>query len=144
MSTAAVDVDEQLLPPASRWDFKAGHEATTKADLGLALELAQTPAEVDQAAHLSLVLFDVAGTMTVFRHRGRFWPSLHQLTFQARRRVDGFAPQARALSERMNAIAEDAAAIEKRRRTAAHNEREARIHRVGFSNAIPPTSRSPR
>jgi len=131
-------VVEEVPPQLARWDYQALYAGTSKADLAFALELATTPAEVDQAAHIGLVMFDVAGTMRPFDEHGRTWPSLHHCVMRARHRVDGFAPQARATSERLNALSEEARDRAARQRAADRRERDARIERIGFTNAYPP------
>lgn len=99
----------------NRWEYQSAYAGTTRADLAVALELAETPAEVDQAAHLSLCLFGVKGTLEDFTEHGREWQSLHLTTFDARHRVHGFHGQ---VNERINAVIDagvEAARAQKRR-----------------------------
>lgn len=123
--------------PRTRHEFRDLHAATTPADVAFALELASTPGEVDAAAHLSLVLFDVAGTQSPFTEHGRAWPSLQELVHTARRRVDGFPPSLRETSERLNEITAAATRRRKAEAKAAAQARDTRIARVGINNAEP-------
>lgn len=119
----------------SRAAFRHVYQGTSKADVAFALQVAQTPAEVDAAAHLSLVLFDVAGALAPFTDHGRDWPPLQQLIHEARHRVDGFPASLRESAERMDQLSAAAAARRHANAIAARQEREARVARIGFNNA---------
>lgn len=120
-----------------RAEFLAMYDGTTKADVAFALKAAATPDEVTAAAHLSLLLFGVAGTQARFTEHSRIWPPLHDLVVAARTRVEGY-PEARyaaiARAEAQTAAAREAA-IARRREIRAENE--ARIARLGITNAKP-------
>lgn len=123
--------------PTTRAGFLATYADTTATDLAIALQLAQTPAEVDAAAHLSLVLFDVAGTLQPVTDRGRAWPALHHLVHDARTRVHGFPESLYRDRERdavVSAAAREAGAA---RRKEARADREARVNRLGFAHTHP-------
>lgn len=109
----------------------------TKGDVAAALDLAASPSEVDAAAHLSLLLFDVAGCNHGFVERGRAWPSLHDLVARARARVGGYPDSWTAAAERHRQL--DAAAAEQRRREARELREECRAQqdRIGLANASP-------
>lgn len=124
--------------PTTRSGFLGRYADLTKADVAFALELARTPAEVDAAAHLSLVLFDVAGTVVPFTARGRGWPPLHDLVVTARGRVAGF-PSREGERERLDAISAAAQARRQAERAEVYADRESRIARLGFTNATAAT-----
>jgi hypothetical protein len=124
-------------PPTTRAAFLAAFRDLTKADVAVALELATTPAEVDAAAHLSLVLFDVAGTLQPFTEHRRQWPALQQLVHRSRVRVHGFPESHYVARERADAQTAAARELAIARRREAKAEREARIARLGVTNAQP-------
>lgn len=116
---------------------------TTKADIGFALQVANTPAEVDAAAWLSLLLFEAAGCTDGFVQHGRSWDSLHTLVAAARRRVGGYPDRYRDQGDRSNAIALSVREIRKAENKAAWEERQNRIRRLGINIAEPPRGRRP-
>ena len=118
--------------------FRHHYRDTTKADVAFALQVAQTPAEVDAAAHLSLVLFGVAAALAPFTDdRGRAWRSLQLLTHEARHRVHGFPETLAQTARRMNAISANAADARRREAIAARAERDRRIEQIGITNVSP-------
>jgi hypothetical protein len=122
----------------TRDGFRHMYRDTTKADVAFALEVATTPAEVDAAAHLTLVLFGVPGAAVPFTDdRGRAWPALHQLVMDARGRVHGFPESTYQSVEDGQALGAEARRQAIRRRRDIYAEREAVIARVGISNAKP-------
>lgn len=121
----------------SRDAFRHEYQDTTRADVALMLEVASTPGEVDAAAHLSLVLFGVAGALQRFTEHDRDWPPLQELIHEARHRVDGFPTSLRESAERMNQISAAAAARRHTDAVAARQDREARIKRLGISHVKP-------
>lgn len=123
--------------PCTRHAALAAWAGTTKADIAFALDLATSPSEVDAAAWLSLLLFDVAGCAKPFTEHGRQWPPLSKLVYLARGRVDGFPDSLREASERANAMSTAAREQRKAENKAARAEREAQIERLGFNNANP-------
>lgn len=132
----------QAEPLTTRSAFRVAHIETTKADVAFALELATTPAEVDQAAHLSLVLFTVAGCNDGFTDRGRTWRSLHQLVIAARTRVHGY-PANERLRNLALAHREAGARARKQGFREIREERDRRVAAIGF-NAATPISRNRR
>lgn len=120
---------------ATRGQYVDLYAGTTKADIAFALELARTPDEVDAAAHLSLVLFNVAGCRTGFTEHGIEWPALTVLVGKARARVHGFDPSYYRRAEVAAAASEEATRKGKAQRKQSWNEREERIRRLGFTNA---------
>jgi hypothetical protein len=127
---------EATVAPRSRAEFVQAYVGMEKADLAIALEMASTPAEVDAAAHLTLVLFDVAGAAVPFTDdRGRAWPALHRLVMDARGRVHGFPDSSYQSIEDGQKLGEEARREAIRRRREIYTEREARIARIGFVNA---------
>lgn len=122
----------------TRDEFLRAHTSTTRADVAFALELAETPVEVDQAAHLSLVLFDVSGCQQPFVERDRSWMSLHQLVIAARTRVHGYPEISAELRTHIANTAEQARRAQIRQRNEITVERERRIAAAGgFNNAKP-------
>lgn len=120
--------------PRSREQQRQLHAETTKADVAFALELATTPAEVDAAAWVSLLLFGVAGTRVPFTEHDRDYPALHDLVCRARARVGGY-PDA-PIQERADRSAAATAQRAAERRQ-MHADREERIARLGMNVAEP-------
>lgn len=112
-------------PHRSRSEWLSACDGMTRADVAIALEFAQTPDEVDAAAHLSLLLFTVAGCNDPFTERGRTWPALHRLVNQARGRVRGFPESMAQLAEQHRLMSEAATA---QRRREAREARAERLH----------------
>lgn len=136
--SACLSRDGQAEPLTSRAAYLEEYSGATKADVAFALELAATVAEVDAAAHLSLVLFGVAGCNDGFTEHGRDWVSLHQLVFRHRGRVGAFnTPEAIAAADRDRIASENAAQQRASERKQMWREREDRIARLGFNNAVP-------
>lgn len=120
--------------PIHRDQWRALYADTSKADLAFALAAAETPAEVDAVAHLSLLLFEVAGCSVPFTDRGRT-ASLLDLVAAARTRVDGWPAERRNASVRFNDALDDARARRRSQAIAAREERDRRIAQLGFVNA---------
>lgn len=121
----------------SRAEWIREYTGTSKADVAFALDLATSPGEVDAAAWLSLLLFDVAGCNNGFTEHDREWPPLHKLVCAARIRVHGYPDDRRRIAEIADAGSVAAAALGVERRKAARAERDAEIHRLGFNAAVP-------
>ncbi len=120
----------------NRAEYKAAHAATTHADVAFALAIANTPDEVDAAAHLSLIVTDVAGTLTPFTERGREYQPLHQLVALARHRVNGLHGTTNAdMNYALDDYAERGRQIRRAELKAIRAARDARIERIGFTNA---------
>lgn len=111
----------------NRAELLEAHADTTRGDVALALALAETPEEVDAAAHISLALFGVGGTLAPFVDHGRSWSSLHVLTTEARSRVRGFHGD---VNERMHTALDNAIAAAKARRRRERKEEEAARQRL--------------
>lgn len=126
--SACLSRDGQAEPLTSRAAYLEEHSGATKADVAFALELATTVAEVDAAAHLSLVLFGVAGCNDGFAEHGRTWLSLHQLVVAARGRVGGGFVDAfsRKVAQRQDELLADALEQRTRERREVWLERQAR------------------
>lgn len=119
----------------NRAEYRAVHATTTRADVAFALEVAETPEEVDAAAHLSLCLFDVAGTFNPFTEHGRDYIPLHNQVVHARHRVRGFhGDSAEKTAAFLNTLSENATAQRRREAVAARRADDERIERLGFNN----------
>lgn len=123
--------------PVRRDEVRRTHADTTKADIAVALEFATTPAEVDAAAWLSLLLFDVAGCNDPFDEHARTWPALHDQVHAARSRVRGFPEQYYVDDALQRAGAEAARAARIAGAQDARKDRERRIEVLGFDAATP-------
>lgn len=121
--------------PSTRAAFLDAYDGTSKADLAFALTMARTPAEVDAAAHLTLALFDVAGTLVPFTDHGREFAPLHRHVLVARGRVHGFPDSLYQSRERAAALSAAGRELAIARRKEARADREARIERLGLTNA---------
>lgn len=130
--------------PRTRAEWCRTYADLTKGDVAVALELAVTPEEVDAAAHLSLALFDVAGTLATFTDRGRDWPPLHDLVIAARTRVHGYPDSRYTARERDAAQSAAGRELAIARAREAKADREARITRIGVRNVQPTPRRRPR
>ncbi|MCW2758698.1 MAG: hypothetical protein JWO46_2444 [Nocardioidaceae bacterium] len=113
-------------PLRSREALLAAHATTTTADLEAALLMAETLAEVDQTAHLAVLLFATGQT-----------DLLNQAVTLARRRLGAYAADDAKRAE-LDAV-NRAAAMSRRKadRHEVHVARERRIYEVGFDRAVP-------
>lgn len=121
--------------PHTAAGFRAMYADLDQADVAAALLMATTPAEADAAAHLSLALFGVADTLHLVTARGRTWPPLAQLVHQARERVHGFPESLYVARDRADAQTAAAREVGIARAKEIRADREARIERLGFTNA---------
>lgn len=119
----------------SRSEYLSAHAGTTRADLAFALELAESPAEVDQVAHLTLALFGMGQVYEPFTEHGRDFSPLHQLVAHHRNRVDGFGPERARDAQRMTDALEYGAHRRRAEAKDAYAKREEKIRRFGFTNA---------
>lgn len=128
--------------PTTRGGWRDLLAGVTAEDLAFALLLAVSPAEVDAAAHACLLLHGVAGCRAPVRRRdGTVWPSLEQLTHEARTRVVGFPAETYEAGTRLRQVLEDGLAAAARNEQGyiddARSDRERRIAAVGFDRAVP-------
>jgi len=133
---------EQRHTPNTRAEFLAAYRDLDAADLAFALTMATTPAEVDAAAHLTLALFDVAGTLAGFTDHGRNWRPLHAHVVDARTRVHGYPDSHYRAMERADAQTAAARDQAVARRREIHADNEARIARLGIATAKPARPRA--
>lgn len=131
---ATTAAETRQAEPTTRHECRARFAGTTPADVALALEFSTTAAEVDAAAHLSLVLFGHAGCTTpVHLPDGRTLPPLHQLV----KRHRGRFVERSAADVAFDELVRSGYAQRKAERIQAKHEREARIQRLGMNNAKP-------
>lgn len=128
--------------PCSRAAALELYAGTGREDVAFALNLAASPAEVDAAAWLSLLLFGVAGCRVPFTARGRTWASLHDLVCRARTRVDGYPEEVRRRAEAHDRLSLDARDQRIRDAREVRQDRERRIERLGINNAEPEPRRA--
>lgn len=121
---AAKPRDRQL---ATRAGYKTRFHGLTGHQLVAALADAHTPIDVTEAAHLTLLLFDHTGCRRPDPQTGQ---SLHDHVADARRRFQTTSAMAR-LDEHREAASHRRRADQQ----AAREERDNRIHRIGFRNA---------
>lgn len=107
-------------PLRTRRDYLQAHAHTTAHDLVFALKVAETPAEVDAAAHLTLALFDVPKAARPNPTTGR---SLTDEVRAARTRVHGWPESVYRSAERLNDLSVAAADARKARRKAIWDEK---------------------
>lgn len=119
--------------PTSRAQWRVRYADTTRADVAVALLLAEDLDEVAAAAHLSLLLFEYADVRAPFTERGRDWPALHQLVDSARGRLATDEERAQVAGWTDALVASN----DQRRREAIEirQDRDDRIERLGFTNA---------
>jgi hypothetical protein len=108
--------------PRTRRDYRAVHAATTAHDLVFALRTAETPAEVDAAAHLTLVLFGVPKAAIPNPTTGL---SMTDEVRAARTRVHGWPESVYAAAQRFDDLSLAASAARKAQRKAIWEERHA-------------------
>lgn len=109
-------------PLRSRRDYLAAHARTTAHDLVFALKAAETPAEVDAAAHLTLALFDVPKAAVPHPATGR---SLTDEVRAARTRVHGWPESVYTAAERLNDLSVAAADARRARAKEARDDKAA-------------------
>lgn len=105
MSTVAQWVGAAA-PTMTRDELRARFAGLTRADVAFALLLAETPDEVDAAAHLSLALFEVAGCAEQFAEHGTSWLSLSELVGKVRQKVCGPTHHQRRTAELLDAYSQ--------------------------------------
>lgn len=111
----------------TRSAYRARFAGVTGRQLVAALNDATTETDVDEAAHLTLLLYGVAGCRQPDPRTGR---SLHDHVTRTRRR---FLPA----DDRLAELRADAEHQRRARRQEIHEDREARIARLGIRNAKP-------
>jgi hypothetical protein len=104
----------------SRRDYLAAHSRTTAHDLVFALKAAETPAEVDAVAHLTLALFDVPKAGIPHPTTGR---SLTDEVIAARTRVHGWPESVYAAVQRFDDLSMAASEARKARGKEIREER---------------------
>lgn len=122
--------------PRSREEYKTAFARLTPFDLVLAARAAVDLEELDQVAHLSLVLFDHTGCMQpVERPDGHLVKPLHHQLIRHRTRLGGF-PDMAAQAERHDALSAAAAEQSRRERKADRQQRE-RAYQAGRAPRVP-------
>lgn len=106
-------------PTMTRDEVRDRYADLTRADVAVALLLAETPDEVDAGAHLSLALFEVSGCTEQFTEHDATWLPLNELVGKVRQKVSGPTHHQRRMAELQDAYSDQG------RQSRARERREA-------------------
>jgi hypothetical protein len=126
---------EPQQPCTHRTDYAYRYAGLTRRDVWAQVVMAETLAELEHIAHVSLVVLghQVCQAPLPVSHEGLHAASLTELIGRRREALAGYPNRGR--SEALNALIASGYAQAKAERAALHKEREDRIRRLGFTNA---------